>query len=162
MISAVMLGYLIYVREFRESVYDGRAIKNQTDIGRRTGLALSDTPLNSEQNIIIPPASNATEAEKREFFDKISGIAQEAPYLQIEADCIVNPLVIQLRSDIFRVKNTDINDHTLTFDPANSFFIRTGETKHFKIIFNKGPGIYGYGCGHSMNAVGMVYFLPSE
>ena len=60
------------------------------------------------------------------------------------------------------VKNNDLVDRSVVFNADKTYPVPAESTKNFTDVFDRGLGIYGYGCDISTGAVGLFFVTPSN
>src|SRR5690349_9391026 len=64
--------------------------------------------------ILTPPAKDASDQERKAYFDLVTGAAQKSSVLTLGKECAPEPLVISLvQGSSFTIKNKDTVDHTV-------------------------------------------------
>ncbi|MCE9644327.1 hypothetical protein K8Q93_03760 [Candidatus Parcubacteria bacterium] len=162
-VGAVVLGYLIYVRDYKPLA--GTTSQNPSTNAPQTPSTGVNLPAGSsyelsaeEKKALTPPSQNATAAEQKAFFDVVVSAAKTVPALEIGTSCSVKPVVLALKKGApLKIKNTATVEQTIAFNKDSVYSVPAGETKEFKVAFAQNGGIYGYGCGSSVSASGMIF-----
>ncbi len=152
---AIVLGFLIYRQLPPE--------KRITVLARRLLPSPKPTPpppLTDEQAVLHPPGENGSDADRQKFSDLIHKLAKDAVALVI-TNCQPQPLVMHLVQDTtLEIKNADDLDHYIVLDPQHKYTIPAKKSSQVKVTFSQGPGIYGYACDQSPQAVGFFSVTP--
>ncbi|MCP6719983.1 MAG: hypothetical protein KJI72_01475 [Patescibacteria group bacterium] len=145
-VVAVVLGYAIYSQSPEKP-------ELKAEIS-------SLTPTPDESEVLNVPDLNASTEEKQRHFELVVQVAKTAEFLDI-SDCNPSPVVMKIKKgETIAVRNNDSADHSIVFNLESIHPIPAGSTKNITNVFDKGPGVYGYGCDASTGAVGM--FLVTE
>lgn len=162
-IIAIALGCLIYQKKKSQppiSMKEGNVVSNNQ---QANSYPLPEDLTDEERALFPPPANDSSEAEQREFHNKVSIAAKDTGSLDITRCERPVPLVLKLTED---QKFTLVNNHTdereLVIDPEHIYKVPAGGETALEADFGKGPGIYGYGCGQSGRAVGILFIVPKE
>jgi hypothetical protein len=108
------------------------------------------------QRMLKPPSASASAEEKKIFSALVNKSAVAASDLNLSG-CKSDPLVFKtsIKNNI-KVRNNDSTEHMLTFSekPIQQYKITAKSTvtlssAALSSVFDKGPGIYGYGCDMS-------------
>jgi len=162
-VGAIVLGYLIYARDYKPlagPTPQTPAVNTpQAPSGEMKAPAGSSYEMTAEEKkALTPPAQNATPAEQKAFFDTVVSVAKQAPALELGASCSVRPVVLSLKKGApLKIKNNASVEQSVAFNRDAVFSVPAGETKEFKLSFVQNGGIYGYGCGASTGASGMLF-----
>jgi len=153
-LTAVVLGYAIYKKRLAPSPESSPAQAN-LPVEKRD---LAETSLEEQERLVLnPPAQDAPREEKERHFKIAQNIAQVAPYLDITECETPKPLVFKVKyGEKFTVKNNDSGERTITIGAGQTFSIPPDGTKDILPVFDKGPGVYGYGCDYSAREVGLI------
>jgi plastocyanin len=105
--------------------------------------------------LLTPPGEGATDADLRAWGELVSQTALPGTTIEI-AGCVAVPeaLAIDAGND-FTVTNAGKVPHTLVLNPTTTFLIPANSSKTIKANFEKGPGIYAFGCDNKQGAVGV-------
>ena len=161
-VGAIVLGYLIYTRDYKPLVGTTPQIPSSNapqtpSQGVNAPIAASYEMTAEEKRALIPPAQNATPAEQQAFFDLVTSVAKQAPSLELGASCSVRPVVLSLKKgQSLKIKNNAAIEQAISFNRDTVYTVPPASTKEFPIAFAKNGGIYGYGCGASTGASGML------
>lgn len=162
-VGAIVLGYLIYARDYKP--LSTAPLKEPSNEAPQTPSTAINTPsapsyemTAEEKKALMPPSSKATPAEQQAFFNLVTSVAKAAPALEIGAACSVRPVVLSLKKGLpLKIKNTATVDQSIAFNKDTVYTVPAGQTKEFKVTFGQNGGIYGYGCGSSSGASGMIF-----
>lgn len=157
---AVLLAVLILVQKFGMPSFLQKSPSPQTPapanaIAPRSTVDRSK--MSESEQILTPPAPNASPEEGKAYFNFVQGRAQAADALTVGEKCITSPLVMKLQlKKSFVIKNTDTADHVISFNKEHIYTIPAGKAKNVVADFGHDAGIYGYGCDSTPGAAGMV------
>ena len=162
-VGAVVLGYLIYVRDYKPLAGTPSTQAPVTNTptpsqGMSAPVSSSYELTAEEKKALTPPTQNATPAEQKAFFDVVVAAAKQVPVLELGAACSVRPVVLSLKKGApLKIKNTATVEQSVAFNKDSVYTVPAGATKEFKVSFAQNGGIYGYGCGSSAGASGMIF-----
>ena len=132
------------------------------DSGTATAPAPSGSSLSAEaKQLLTPPASSASEAEKQAYMDLIWSSAKETTSLSVGAGCSISPVVAQIEPGAtLTFKNTDDKAHTLQLDPSHSLAVPAGESKTIAVDFLKTNSLQHYSCDDGDAAMLLISEAP--
>ena len=144
-VAAIVLGYILI---------KGSGGKEKTPESETTAPAAS--LLEEEQKVLATPPPDASNEEKDRHFQLALKLATEAEALDVTG-CQSKPVVMKTTQKGVRVKNNDAVDHEIVFDAEKRFKIPAEGSVNLTGLFDKGPGLYGYGCDSSPTATGLFF-----
>ncbi|MBI5134422.1 MAG: hypothetical protein HZA81_03515 [Candidatus Taylorbacteria bacterium] len=146
-LAALVLGYLIYVEKNPGSSL-GRSSSPSADKGQTVGTDV--------EAILNTPAVDDLEERKRQHAERVLEAAVKTDTINIST-CVANPTVAMVA---FGQKITFVNDdsveHMIGFNIEDRYSVPAKSKKEIVADFEKGKGIYGYGCDASQRAIGMI------
>lgn len=148
LVVALVLGYFLYEKMKGPAVVPG--------IGK--GIEATS----GERAVLNYPAAGVSEEEWKNYLIAIAKVAVETDTITIGAGCSVKPVVLKtalVMGKTVKVKNTDSVPHTLSFNNPPNFLVAANSTTEMPVDFKGVPGIYGYGCDNSPQAVGLIQVL---
>ena len=154
-LAAVGLGYAIVKQQrgdksnflFERRFSQDRSVESSLDMSVEE----------REKLVLEAPGQDASQEEKERHFQIAQSIAEVAQYLDITNCKKGNPVVFQVKEgQEFTVKNDDSVSHTVSLGEKQNFPVPEKSTKTILPEFDKGPGVYGYGCDGSAKEVGMI------
>jgi len=160
--AAIVLGwYTIGKQQQRTGIQAESSQAQGGAIGDEFSMSLEE----KEQFVLNPPSREDASTVERDFHLRIAqSIAQAAPYLNITNCSAGRPVVFQVQEGKeFTVKNDDSVDHNISLGgPSDSqiFLIPASSATTILPEFDKGPGVYGYGCDGSAKEVGLILVVP--
>ena len=138
---ALVLGYTIY-----------RELQLESEIEKPSRILSLD-----ELNVLNTPGVGASEEERNQHFDLVVRLATTTGELNISG-CTPTPVVLAIkRGEELVVRNDDSADRSIVFNEESIYSIPARSTQTITGFFERGPGIYGYGCDALPNAVGMFF-----
>lgn len=150
-LTAIILGFAIY-KKMKSS--------SQMPLAQTfPSVTFSPSPTlpADETAVLHTPSPNATEAERKQFFNIVAHFAKEADVLDITG-CKAVPIDLKVKlGNPISVKNSDAIDHKIVLNPTTTYTISANSTQDITIPFEKGPGIYGFGCDTLPTAIGMFF-----
>ena len=157
---AVLLALLILVQKFGMPSLSQKSSSPQTPTPTNSvppRSTVDRSKMSESEQILTPPAPNASPEEGRAYFNLVQGRAEATDALAVGAKCVTSPLVMKLQlKKSFVIKNTDTADHTISFNKEHIYTIPAGKTTNVVADFGHDAGIYGYGCDSTPGAAGMV------
>ncbi len=155
-IIAVVLGYSIYNQSFLKTLMykapQPQAGKQAFPLANsisRSGLTAD------EQTALKTPGANASQEERKKHFDAAFRAAKNAEVLQL-GQCQGTPVVLRVKKDKpITVNNQDYKQHQIIIDKDHIYSVPANGKTDLAIGFDKGPGLYGYGCDKSQEASGL-------
>lgn len=144
---ALILGYTIIYRE--GGPRPGQEVKK---------YAPTSSELRSDEFAVLnTPGPDASEEERNRHFDIVVRLATAAEELNI-SECTPTPVVMTIKEgETLIVRNDDSVDRSIVFDQENIYPIPARSTQKIAGLFERGLGIYGYGCDSLPTAVGMFF-----
>lgn len=105
---------------------------------------------------IGPDPYNLSAPEKEAFYKIAAENAVPSDFIDL-GGCDPKPSALKVtQNKTFTVRNNDAAFHILVIDPGREYLIPAGGVKEITADFGKGPGIYGFGCDESEEAVGVI------
>lgn len=154
---ALFLGIAIYKTVASKAP---RGIKLATPASTAPSGAANAVPGAAEKQQLLKIRQDSSQEEKQRHFDLVQKFAQDVAYLDITG-CAPRPFIIRLKDGKeFGVKNADGAEREMGIDPQHIYTIPARSEKKIKADFGHGPGVYGYGCDKSQDAVGMLLIIP--
>lgn len=154
----LLLGYFVYQKLANSSIDSPSSQVNQIeDTMNNSGDADLRVALN-------PPPRGATEDEFRTYFQAVQRVTVDTDSVDIVAGCSISPSVVRLSpTSHMTFNNTDIVDHTISFDKDFSFVVSAGHsTTTIVNLTDVTEGLFGFGCDQSPTASGMVWVTSSR
>lgn len=119
-------------------------------------ILASTTSSPSSKRILNPPGSNASEEEETRYYDLVAETAETAATLDLSG-CRPKPTAMEVTwNQTFKVRNQDALPHILVINADYEYLIPARSQKEIVADFGKGPGVYGFGCDESEEAVGVI------
>lgn len=106
--------------------------------------------------VLATPGPNSTDSQRRSHADLVIASAVDTNTIVINA-CKPQPTVsrVRLGSKVYLV-NDDAVERVLSFGEKLVFVVPAGGTVLADMDFERGPGVYGFGCDGSNGSVGMA------
>lgn len=163
LVTALVLGYLLYqkVHTKPQMFLQDQEIENGTSEPVVQYIPVDPSGLpplsEDEQAVLNPPSTGATEEEFRAHALRVEKMGMASGELGIGAGCRISPIVLktQLGKEM-TFKNYDTVPHTIFFNERLSFAVPANASITVPVGFEKGAGIYGYGCDQNPRAAGMM------
>jgi hypothetical protein len=110
-----------------------------------------------EMAVLKTPTPDSSEEERQKHFELAASLAVSTGELDLTG-CDADPLVLKTGSDKkIKVVNNGNNPVEMVFDPVKRFTIPAAGFAVLSDIFDRGPGLYGYGCDASPSATGLFF-----
>jgi len=165
-VVALLLGFLVLNKDKSNSPSvavnqtgqnaGGEAPLGSGEVGERTYPASFG---DDEKSVVNVPFNGTTE-EQQAHFDLASRMAVAGDEVAV-SNCYGDPLVLRFSlKDKLKISNPDSVDHKIIFDAETSVVVKAGETKTVDGAFEKGAGLYGFGCDSLPGTAGL--FLVTE
>jgi hypothetical protein len=148
-IAAIVLGYFLYQR----MDLSGPSVKTTEEVTGKT---------RDERLVLRYPAKDVTEEEWNNYLVLVAKLAVEADKISIGANCSVSPVVVKtplVMGKKVTLENNDSVAHTISFNTPPNFEVPANGKIEMPVDFKGTPGIYGYGCDNSPDAVGLIQVL---
>lgn len=117
----------------------------------------------TEKNILDIPGPDSSENQRRNHFEAVQKLAEEAEYLELN-ECIPSPIVLRAKSgSVIKVRNGDVSSYRIAINKDNLFDIKAEATTEIEADFGNGPGLYAYACeknGPAQSAAGLFIITP--
>ena len=108
----------------------------------------------SAESILNFPPPDASDADRQAHAELVFSAAEDTDVLDITA-CKADPIVTRIATgDSILVKNDDDGDHVIKFMNLE-FRIEANSEKEITFDFDKGTGIYGFGCDSVPGGAGL-------
>jgi len=158
-ILAVVLGYSVYVRDFKYTLSGSPtgqpAVDSQNQIG--DSAVPSSSLVGVEVKALQSPPANATLVEQLAFADFLKNAAQPAAFLELGEACVAKPVVLSIKIGFpLKIKNTSSVEQIVIFSDKDSFRVPAESTKEFKLGFATKGGIFVYGCASVKGVAGRI------
>lgn len=146
-LAALVLGYFLYQ-------------KLKVPAPKITTTNSAET--SDERAVLRYPARDVTPGEWNNYLVLVAKLAMETDTVTVGPNCKITPVVVKtplVSGKKLHFKNSDTVAHEIAFTNPPSYAIAANSTVDIPIDFKGVPGIYGYGCDMSPNAVGLVQVL---
>lgn len=176
-VAAVGLGYIIYKEDTSSSAPANQQQQNQVQQNQPQAgdsqQAPTITPEDIEiedmeqarQEVLSTPGPNAPDEERQRHFALATRLAENSETLDITG-CSAEPVVLQRTfGSTINIENSDSSSHTILFGPDMTIDVPANGTADLAVDesnFQNGPGLYGYGCDNSSQAVGLMLISPDN